>query len=255
MPTLERPIHPALTGLLERIERKLDQHGLSPRDASLQATGKPDLIRDLKRSKGMPGAERLDRLAQVLGTTSEWLLRGGNEGEAEARAATARASVKTEVAASDVGDPRLAFHGQQPLKALPLLGTALGGSLDDLDENVDLVELHLGEVLEYLRRPASMANDPDAYALTVLNDSMAPKFEAGDAVAISPRTPVSIGDYVIVQLRCPQLEDERITMVLIKRLVRRTAAHVELEQFNPPINFKVDIKRVACMHHVKGALF
>lgn len=243
-----------LSALLERIETKLDQHGMTPREASLLATGKPDLVRDLKRSKGMPSGERLDRLAQVLGTTVEWLIRGGEEGDAEARAAALREKVKTEVAAV-AGDTRLMFHGEEPLKALPLLGTAIGGTVDHLDENVDLVELHLGEVLDYLKRPASLARDPDAYALTVLNDSMAPKFEPGDQVAVSPRSPISIGDYVIVQLRGGAGDDDRVKMVLIKRLLRRTAAYVELTQFNPEITFQIEARRVACMHRVQGVLF
>lgn len=251
---MPRPIEP-LAELLDRIEAKLDQHGLSAREVSLLATGKPDAIRDLKRAKGMPSAERLDKLAEILGTTSTWLLRGGSEGEAEANAALAREMVRTEVAAAGIGDPRVAFRGQQPLPALPLHGTAIGGTLDDLGEDVDLVELHLGEVLDWLKRPASLARDPDAYALTVLNDSMTPKFEPGDQVAVSPRAPVSIGDYVIVQLRAADAEDERVRMVLIKRLVRRSASFVELAQFNPEVTFQVDIKRVCAIHRVQGVLF
>jgi phage repressor protein C with HTH and peptisase S24 domain len=165
------------------------------------------------------------------------------------------APVRTEVAAAGIADVRRAFHGEEPLPALPLLGSAIGGEHQDIDEHVELVELHLGEVLDYIQRPASLARDPHAYAVSILSDSMSPKFEPGDLVAVSPREPVAIGDYVIVQLRNGSESDERVTMVLIKRLVRRSAGFVELCQFNPEITFRIDMKRVAAIHKVKGTLF
>jgi phage repressor protein C with HTH and peptisase S24 domain len=239
--------------LFERIEEKLDQHGLSAREASILATGKPDLIRDLKRAKGMPGGDRLSSLAEVLGTTVEWLIHGPSD--LAERADLARSTVRTEVAATGITDIRSAYHGEQPLPALPLVGSAIGGEYEDIDEHVEMVELHLGEVLDYLQRPESLARDPKAYALRILSDSMSPRFDPGDQVAVSPRDPVAIGDYVILQLRDRGETDDRIKMVLIKRLVRRTAAYVELEQFNPPITFRVENRRVAHMHKVKGTLF
>lgn len=170
----------------------------------------------------------------------------------------ARSMVRTEVAGAGLvgsGEVRRAYHGEEPARPLPLLGTAIGGDHGDIDEDVELVELNLGEILDYVARPASLAGDPDAYALTILSDSMAPKFEPNDRVAVSPRQPVSIGDYVIVQLRGREGDDDRIKMVLIKRLVRRGAGFVELRQYNPDMTFRIDAKRVAAMHKVKGTLF
>jgi phage repressor protein C with HTH and peptisase S24 domain len=43
-------------------------------------------------------------------------------------------------------------------------------------------------------------------------------------------------------------------MVLIKRLVRRSAHFVELAQFNPPMTFRVPSERVAAIHRVRGRL-
>jgi phage repressor protein C with HTH and peptisase S24 domain len=84
---------------------------------------------------------------------------------------------------------------------------------------------------------------------------MSPRFEPGQRVAVSPREPVSIGDDVIVQLRGAEGDDERVKMVLVKRLVRRTPSFIELRQFNPDTTFRVEAKRVAALHKVKGALF
>jgi hypothetical protein len=53
----------------------------------MRAVGKPDLLRDMRRRQGLPRGDRLAEIARVLGTTSDWLLHGGEEGESERRAA------------------------------------------------------------------------------------------------------------------------------------------------------------------------
>lgn len=168
------------------------------------------------------------------------------------------APVRTEVAGTGISgtnEVRRAFFGEDPVPAMPLLGTAVGAESADIEEDVELTELHLGEVLDYLARPLSLQSDKDAYALTIVGDSMSPRFEPGERVAVSPRAPVAIGDDVIVQLRAREGEDERVKMVLIKRLVRRTASHVELRQFNPEKTFRIEARRVAALHKVAGNLF
>lgn len=152
-----------------------------------------------------------------------------------------------------VADVERAWRSAEPSKPVPLLGSAIGGEWED---QVELTELHLGEVLDYVARPPSLANDKHAYAVTIVGDSMAPRFEPGERAFVSPRAPASIGDDVIVQLKGTGGEDEadRITMVLIKRLVRRTAAFVELRQFNPDMTFRVPADRIAAIHRVRGRL-
>jgi phage repressor protein C with HTH and peptisase S24 domain len=143
-------------------------------------------------------------------------------------------------------------------KAVPLLGTAFGGEwLDDSD--VETTELRLAEVLDYLARPPSLAGDDDAYAVEIVGESMAPRFEPGEQVFVSPKAAVRVGDDVIVQLKAAEdVEGSdlagQVTAVLIKRLVRRTAAHVELRQFNPDTTFKVPLERVRAIHRVRGRL-
>jgi hypothetical protein len=99
-------------------------------------------------------------------------------------------TVRTEVRRSPVADFRPAEGARRDL---PLLGTALGGEMPDLEgldeDSADLIELDLGEVIDHLERPAAIANDRDAYALTILGDSMAPRFEPGERILVSPRAP------------------------------------------------------------------
>lgn len=71
-------------------------------------------------------------------------------------------------------------------------------------------------------------------------------------MAVSPTKRSEIGDDVIVQLRRPHGDDERVTMVLVKELVRRSVTFVELRQHNRPETFKIATKEIAAMHKVMG---
>lgn len=54
-------------------------------------------------------------------------------------------------------------------------------------------------VIEYIARPHDV-DDPDAYGLLVIGDSMQPTFRKGHRLVVSPNTPVEDGDEVYVQL-------------------------------------------------------
>lgn len=144
-------------------------------------------------------------------------------------------------------------------KPVPVHGTAFGTELAEL-EGIETIELMTSEVLDYLARPPSLAHDEQAYAVTVIGDSQAPRFEAGEIAFVSPKAPVNVGDDVLVQLRNPEDEGEanqlagRISLVLLKRLVKRTGSYIELRQFNPEKTFRVPAARVRRMHKVRGRL-
>lgn len=143
-------------------------------------------------------------------------------------------------------------------KPVPLVGTAFGTDVEGL-EGVETIDLHLSEVLDYVGRPPSLANDPEAYAITVVGDSMAPRYEPGEMAFVSPRAAVHINDDVIAQLTDPAEDDSsqlagRVTKVILKRLVKRTSKMVSFEQFNPPMTFEVPVERVRHIHKVRGRL-
>jgi phage repressor protein C with HTH and peptisase S24 domain len=169
---------------------------------------------------------------------------------------TGQAKVATEVRGTGMSaaDVRRAWTGPESAKPVPVVGTAFGG---EWSEGVEMLELHLAEVLDYLGRPPSIATDPDAYAVEIIGDSMAPRYEPGERVFVSPRSPVRIGDDVIVQLRSAEGAEQaadQITMVLIKRLVRRGPTSIELRQFNPDTTFRIEAERIASVHRVRGRL-
>ncbi len=197
------------------------------------------------RGHGNPGEETLRKLLAVIGKTMA---------DYDREKARLSGTVMSEVEAIS-GSPRYVFHGER-LPDLEVRGTAMGGEFGDLDSDIELTELHMDEVIDRVARPVALANDPKAYALRIIGESMSPRFKPGERVSVNPKAAVSIGDDVIVQLRGHDGDDgERIKMVLIKELVRFTSTFVELRQHNPATVFRVERKRVAHIHVVRANYF
>lgn len=225
--------------LVDRIEERLQALGLSDRKASIQAIGKPDLIRDIRRGK-RPIAERLARLAATLETTVDYLqgqtdnLPAGQPAEGDIR--------------SLVPDP------QAMLKDIPVYGTALGsesvlGDQFNGDISIEQTDLNTGEVVDRFRRPPNLINRRDIYGLYVAGDSMEPAYESGQGILVDPKRPASSRDYVVVYLR-DRLDSDGAAGVLIKRLIRRSASFIELQQYNPPITFRLEVRQYQAVHRV-----
>jgi phage repressor protein C with HTH and peptisase S24 domain len=98
-----------------------------------------------------------------------------------------------------------------------------------------------------------LSADRDAYALTVVGNSMLPRFRPGRRIAVSPKSPVAIGDDVVVRLRS-RTKATGEEAALIKELVRRTNDTIELRQFNPDLTFSVDASEVDAIHKIAGEL-
>ena len=138
---------------------------------------------------------------------------------------------------------------------VPIMGTATGATLE-IQGNGDVArieEIELQDVIGYARRPPAIDSNRKAYALYIAGDSMEPRYRGGDLVYVDPRRPAMIGDDVIVQLVGdvrPDADPAEVRHVLVKQLVRNTAAHVELCQFNPPVSFKVPKSKIHAVHRV-----
>ena len=119
-----------------------------------------------------------------------------------------------------------------------------------------MTELRTGELVDRMPRPVSLANDPGAYAVMIVGDSMWPRFRPGRRIAISPKAPVAIGDDVLVKLGegASRTNARRNFAVLIKELVRKSGSGVELRQFNPDATFHVEGAEVAAIEKVLGEL-
>lgn len=211
----------------------------------------------LRQSKGWSRP----KLAALMGTSPQQLERL-EKGQRKlspdwiSRAAAALGVAPGEIV-SFVDDPSQPAHSEaKPLKYegpslermredLPMYGTALGAPRIYDGEAVEQTTLNTGDVVRYLKRPVILNDRPDAYGLTVVGNSMWPVYPEGTTVIAETKRHPRVGDDVIVYLRSKDEDgDDRARAVLIKRLVRRSASYVELQQFTPAHTFRLDTDEV-----------
>lgn len=137
------------------------------------------------------------------------------------------------------------------IRDIPVYGTALGAPTMIDGMAIEQTTLNSGDVVAYMKRPAALEGRPDVYGVYVQGSSMAPRYDEGSLVFVDGKRPPRIGDDVIVYLRDNTDDDgERARAVLVKRLVRRTFEYVELEQFSPPLTFRIPSSDAMRMHRV-----
>jgi len=110
------------------------------------------------------------------------------------------------------------------LRDLPVYGSAEGG---------DGVMIMDNEPIEFKDRPANLSGVRGAFAVYIVNDSMAPAFEAGDQVNIHPGKPVKPGKDALFISR----DEHGVEHAMVKRLQRVTDKAWRVQQFNPPKSF------------------
>lgn len=152
----------------------------------------------------------------------------------------------------DVRDARATSWRPAPLSSIPVVASAMAGEWE-AGSQVERISIDPANVVGQVDRPISLAGDSSAYAVTIIGDSMWPRFRPGRRVIVSPKAPVEIGDDVIVTLRGRDAAGvEQGSPAMIKEITRRSADHVELRQFNPDRSFRVDAGRIADIHKVVG---
>lgn len=131
-----------------------------------------------------------------------------------------------------------ALDGIPPV--VPVMGTARGGVNGAF-------ELNHGDPIAFIKRRPGVAGSPKAYALYVEGDSMEPRYFAGETIHIDPSRKVRPGDFVLVEQK---FDEHDVPQAFIKRLVRRTATKVVVEQYNPPKTIDMPIKTVVTLDRV-----
>ena len=121
---------------------------------------------------------------------------------------------------------------------LPIVGHARGGQEGYFFDN--------GLIQSYAERPWFLLGQTNAYAVYVNDGSMEPVLRHGQLVYVSPAVPPTPGDDVVIQLSDGQ--------GLIKRLQRRTARYLIVEQFNPEKRIEIPVGTVRAVHLVIAVL-
>ena len=237
------------------LEAEIAKPGGSARGLSLRAELGPDAVRDILRGKSKTAQiGTLAGLAKALGGDLS-MFASVPEGAAPPPP-PAFDRLPRDNLVNFAGELVNFAGGPPPFqlwpKDIPVWGTAIGSEMSINGVRVEQTSLETFDIVEMVRRPPSQAGNAKLYALYVAGSSMEPRHEPGDLVYVDPRRAPQIGDDVVVQLRDGNGHDgdERVTCALIKRLVRRTADGVELEQYNPPARFVVEKKHISAMHRV-----
>jgi phage repressor protein C with HTH and peptisase S24 domain len=220
----------AMTTARDLIRAKLDTLGLSMKEAS-EAIGKNHAYLQQYLERGVPGQlpeEPRERLATLLGVQPRALK--DSAPLSEGREAGIRGPVRRLPAAN-------------LLDRIPVLGIAEGGE--------DGWSLWNGETVDTVPTPPSLSGAPNGYATYVVGTSMEPRYYPGEVIYVHPGRPVTIGTYVVVQVK-PKSDGEP-PRALIKRLIKRTALKITLAQFNPEKSFDIPLKDVVSMHRIVGS--
>jgi SOS-response transcriptional repressor LexA len=219
--------------------------GMSPNAWAMKAGVSRTVWADMRRH-GNPSRRTLERLLSAAGSSLA---------EFEALRISGPAAAD-EGSRSSFQDRQGAPWGSAQLPNLPLIATEIAGEWGNPGSRIELTKLRAGELVDRLPRPASLARDPSAYAITAVGDSMWPRFRPGRRLAVSPKAPVAIGDDVVVKLKGPEGAGagDGAVSALIKELVRRSSSGVELRQFNPDVRFEVPAADIAAIEKVIGEL-
>jgi hypothetical protein len=213
--------------------------GLSPNAWTVRAGLSRSALADIKR-RGNASWDTMQKLLSAIGVTQAEFEAGHRAAEKDPPPAAVQA-------------PRLAFRGDDRPRDVPVLGTAECADLQFAGDTATVwIETMMldDEVVDHVRRPASLDNRRDVYAIYFSGTSLEPRYEPGEVAYVDPKRAPKSRDYVVVQLRKSEGDGERIYKVLCKRLLKATPTFVELEQFNPAIVFRVDRKDVAHMHRI-----
>jgi SOS-response transcriptional repressor LexA len=219
--------------------------GLTPNGWAMKAGVSRTVWADMRRH-GNPSRRTLEKLLAAAGSSLM---------EFEAlRVGSAPAELR--MAAAGVSDRALVWRPAQ-LPPLPVLGVVAAGDWGEPNARIELVELRTGEVIDRLPRPIRLSEDSLAYAITIVGNSMWPRFRMGRRIAVSPMAPVTTGDDVLVKLKSTEGENasgRESVGVLIKELVRTAPNGIELRQFNPDVTFQVPSSKIMAVEKVVGEL-
>ncbi|MCX8134929.1 MAG: helix-turn-helix transcriptional regulator [Roseococcus sp.] len=195
------------------------EHGLSPSGLARRAGLDPTAFNPSKRV-GPDGRARwpsTESIAKVLDATG--------------------AGIETFAALVSGSGSVSGKGGRGGARRIPLIGFAQAGGEGFFDDGGFPVggswdEISLPEI-----------GDPNAYALEISGDSMAPVFRDGDIIIVSPAAPIRRGDRVVLRTRKGE--------VMAKELRRQSAKRIEVASLNPAHpDYSFDLQDVAWMHRI-----
>jgi len=122
---------------------------------------------------------------------------------------------------------------------IPLYGQAIGGKDGRFVLN--------GERLADILAPPTLRGVRDAYAVSVVGESMEPRYQAGETVYVHPRKPVRSGDYVVIQILGQEGDPPS---GYVKRFISMDEKRLRVRQLNPDAELQFPTKDVVAVHKI-----
>lgn len=210
----------------EFLRKKLDEHRLSMKEAS-EGIGRNHAYLQQYFEREIPATlpeQAREKLGDLLGIDPDLL----------------REDPPPRRAGSGAAKPFIRLAPVNSTDRIPVMGVAEGGG--------EGKSLWNGEIVDYVARPPALSGAPSGYATYVIGTSMVPRYHPGELIYIHPGKPVNNEAYVLVQLK-PAAEGEP-PLALVKRLVRKTATKIVLEQYNPPKQLEFPLRDVISIHRI-----
>jgi phage repressor protein C with HTH and peptisase S24 domain len=200
-----------------------------------------ETIREQREARGLSQAA----LAEAVGTRQQTIDKI-ERGIIKHSRYSARIATELGLSLGDLMPAATAAGGQRtaigaPLSGgrdLPVYGSVEGGK-------GQLIMSH--DPVDWVPRPAPLANVQGAYALIYTGESMAPEFEPGDTVLVHPHLP-GVRDVSCVIYR----DVDGDTWASIKRLVKVTPDAWIVRQWNPAKEFSLARKEWGRCHRIVG---
>ena len=148
-------------------------------------------------------------------------------------------STKTAENSPELKAPSFPYRSTMPLD-VPVRGTAAGSHLRGAFQ-LDT------DIVDYVRRPETLATAKDIYALYVEGSSMEPRYFPGDLVYINPNKPPRSGDVIVVQSK---YHDEHQIEATIGVYVKKIDGHIIIQKYNPPADVKIKCNEATIIHRV-----
>jgi len=224
-----------MSTLAKRLQETMERAGLTQAALARKASAfgesvSQQVVQHLTSGRNTT-SKSLVPIAKALDVSVEWLTTGeGGNFTVKGGGANLRASKAMRDNARDA-------------ERVPVLGMAECGP--------DGWSLWNGDIIDTIPRPMNLAGAPKAYAVYIVGDSMEPRYYSGELAHIHPGKPVTIGAFVLVQMRPDH--DGETPKAVVKRLIKRSATKITLEQYNPAKKFDIKTDDIVSIHRVVGS--
>ncbi|WP_240537850.1 XRE family transcriptional regulator [Bradyrhizobium japonicum] len=217
--------HPALETIKARITERLVAAGLSGREASVRAKLGLTYANDILSGRSLnPTRETLAKLGTVLDTDADYFF--GTQ-----------------------ANPR----NLPPSNLIPMRETAAPAEAPSPAGTIPLFQIGLTDPdgffpLSANRRTAwtsSLVSNRDAFAITVPDDCMAPRYRIGEVVVVSPSKPVVHGGFALVRQT-----DDRIA---IRQIVTISTDKITVRCLNGEADIEIPRSQVKALERIIGS--